>query len=334
MTTEVGRPAPSPNILAALYEPIQAELAQAEDLLRRELRSQHPFVDELVKHGFRLGGKRLRPALVLLTARAAGQITPAHRTLAAVVEMIHTATLVHDDILDEADLRRHLETANSRWGNEASVLLGDFLFSHAFYLASSLDDAYACRVIGRSTNIVCEGELRQINSRGAFDTTEEEYLAIIDAKTAELTACCCRLGGHYAGASDEAVDALERYGRDLGVAFQIADDVLDLIGEESAAGKSLGTDLEKRKPTLPLIRLLKTLPGDDRLELRELLARTGGLDRAGIVEWIGRGDGIEYARDVACRYAASAREQLTRFGRSPAVAALAEMTRLVIDRPH
>ena len=176
--------------------------------------------------------------------------------LAAVVEMIHTATLVHDDVLDEASLRRHRETINARCDNEASVLVGDFLFTHAFYLASSLETTFACQTIGRATNIVCEGELRQIHSRGNFALTEAEYLAIIEAKTAELCACCCRLGAHYAGATPHVEDALDRFGRNLGIAFQIADDLLDLVGDEDSMGKSLGTDLEKQKPTLPLIRLL------------------------------------------------------------------------------
>ncbi len=168
-------------------------MAAVETLLRDEMRSNFPYVDELVRYGVMLGGKRLRPALVLLCAQAAGEVRPAHITLATAVEMIHTATLVHDDVLDEAVLRRHLATVNARWDDEASILLGDFLFSHAFYLTATVDAA-ACRLIGRATNIVCEGELRQKGSRGHFQLTEEEYFSIIHAKTAELTACSCLLG--------------------------------------------------------------------------------------------------------------------------------------------
>ncbi len=239
-----------------LYGPIAAELDRCEELLRRELSSDDPFVDRLIKHAFRLGGKRLRPALLLLTAKAVGRADKEHITLAAVVEMIHTATLVHDDVLDEAKLRRHRETVNAVSDNEASVLVGDFLFTHAFALASSLGTTYACQTIGRATNIVCAGELRQIHTRGNFALGEAEYLDIIEAKTAELCACCCRLGAHYAGADRELEEALDRFGRNLGIAFQIVDDLLDLVGDEDQAGKSLGTDLEKQKPTLPVIRLL------------------------------------------------------------------------------
>ncbi|MCA9265960.1 MAG: polyprenyl synthetase family protein, partial [Planctomycetales bacterium] len=169
---------------AELFSIIAPDMERVEAILRDELQNDAPFVDELLKYGCLLGGKRLRPALVLLSAHAAGEVTEAHYTLAAVVEMIHTATLVHDDILDEADVRRHLATVNARWGNQVSVLLGDYLFTHAFYLAATLDDPFACQTIGRSTNLVCEGELRQVGNRGNFDLTEQEYLAIVGAKTA------------------------------------------------------------------------------------------------------------------------------------------------------
>src|SRR5437868_103715 len=202
--------------LQALYAPIAQELDLVETLLKAELRSDYPFVDELVRYGCLLGGKRLRPALLLLTAKAVGsRITREHITLAAVVEMIHTATLVHDDVLDEANMRRHLATVNARWDNEASVLLGDFLFTHAFYLASTLDSVVGCRLIGRATNIVCEGELRQKGSRGNFSLSEAEYLEIVEAKTAALTAVSCRLGALFAGASAELVEQMDSFGRDL-----------------------------------------------------------------------------------------------------------------------
>ena len=176
--------------------------------------------------------------------------------LAAVVEMIHTATLVHDDMLDEAMIRRHAATVNAEWGNETAVLLGDYLFTHAFHLAASLDSTRACRWIGQATNKVCEGEMQQIHHRGNLDLDESDYFAIIEGKTAELTAVSCRLGASYAGAPESTVAALDRYGRNMGIAFQIADDVLDIWGEERVTGKSLGTDLEKQKLTLPIIHLL------------------------------------------------------------------------------
>jgi octaprenyl-diphosphate synthase len=273
------RPEEISRKLAMAYAPIARELAEAERVFERELASRFPFVQQLVGHCSDFRGKRLRPALVLLTGQACGGTTDAHPVLAAVVEMIHTATLVHDDILDESLIRRHAATVNAEWGNETAVLLGDYLFTHAFHLAASLESTLACRWIGHATNLVCEGEMMQVHNRGNVELTEDDYFAIIRGKTAELTAVSCRLGAHYAGASREAVDALEDYGRDLGVAFQIADDVLDIWGEERAAGKSLGTDLEKQKLTLPIIRLLGTGSPSVVEEVRTLFAEANPENR-------------------------------------------------------
>src|SRR5262245_5984204 len=186
-----GGPAPA---LTDLYAPIAAELVDAERIFQEELGSRFPFVQHLVDHCADFHGKRLRPALVLLSGRACGRTTPAHAVLAAVVEMIHTATLVHDDILDEAMVRRHAATVNAEWGNETAVRVGDFLVAHAFHLAASLASTRACRWIGAATNRVCEGEMQQVHHRGNLDLDEESYFAIIEGKTAELTAVSCRLG--------------------------------------------------------------------------------------------------------------------------------------------
>jgi octaprenyl-diphosphate synthase len=316
----------------SLYAPVAAEMSAAEDVLRSELSSEDPFVDELVKHAFRLGGKRLRPALLLLAANATGRIARDHIVLAAVVEMIHTATLVHDDVLDEADLRRHRETINATSGNEASVLVGDFLFTHAFYLASSLETTYACQVIGRATNVVCAGELRQIHSRGNFALSETEYLSIIEAKTAELCACCCRLGAHYAGANQASEDALDRYGRNLGIAFQIADDLLDLVGDEVSMGKSLGSDLDKQKMTLPLIRLLAGSSPAQQSEIVELLSSDSAADRSQINLWLERSDALAYARNKASEYALAARNETRHLPKGPERDVLEALGELVVNR--
>ena len=209
-------------------------------------------------------------------AGRAARFRDAHPVLAAVVEMIHTATLVHDDILDEAMVRRHAATVNAEWGNETAVLLGDYLFTHAFHLAASLDSTRACRWIGHATNKVCEGEMQQVHHRGNLDLDEGDYFAIIEGKTAELTAVSCRLGASYAGAPEATVAALDRYGRNLGIAFQIADDVLDIWGEERVTGKSLGTDLEKQKLTLPVIHLLRVVEPAAAAAIRGLLGEAEG----------------------------------------------------------
>lgn len=319
--------------LGQLYAPVQDELPKVEDILRQELRSSDPRVDEMVKHGFRLGGKRLRPALVLLSAKATGEITEDHLVLGAVVEMIHTATLIHDDVLDEALIRRHLETANSRWDNEASVLLGDFLFTHAFYLASGTGSTFACRTVGRATNIMCEGEMRQVANRGRYDMTEAEYLSIIEGKTAELCACCCELGSHREGSENQWQANLERFGRAIGIAFQIADDLLDLCGDEELTGKSLGTDLEKQKPTLPIIRLLNQVDNQRRKDLLDLLGRPQGEARPELLHQLRNSDAFEYATAKAENYTEQARAELQRLPRSDSRETLEQMTHFVVNRP-
>src|SRR6058998_1234346 len=198
--------------LAGLTDCIAPQLAAVDQLFIAELKSQIPSVNTLVKHVSRFRGKMLRPTLLLLSGKACGELNEAHVTLATVVEMVHMATLVHDDVLDEAELRRKGATINHLRGNEAAVLLGDFLISHSYHLCSSLDSQFASRLIGRTTNEVCEGELLQIDNRNNLDLDEETYEAIISRKTASLTAACCLLGAILSGASSDHVARLETYG--------------------------------------------------------------------------------------------------------------------------
>lgn len=319
----------APAVPGDLLAEVRQELLAVEARLQAELQSEHPSVDRVVRHGYRLGGKRLRPALLLLSGKASGQLSPAHETLAVVVEMIHTATLVHDDILDEAQLRRHVDTINARWGNETSVLLGDFLFSHAFYLASTLGTVDACQLIGRSTNRVCEGEMRQTLSEGDLDLSEEDYFAIIDAKTAELCACCCELGARYAGATPDTSSALASYGRNLGIAFQIADDLLDLAGKEETTGKSLGRDLAKRKLTLPLIHARDTLVDGPR---RAFLASVEAGDTTAVAQQLDEVGSLAYAQQKACDYAHLAASQLGHLPASPARDVLEQLAQFAVAR--
>jgi octaprenyl-diphosphate synthase len=336
ITAETNGHAASPSLvseaLKSLYGPIAEPLGEVEQLLRDELQNEHAAVDEMLRHGSMLGGKRLRPALLLLSAQATGKVAREHITLAAVVEMIHTATLVHDDILDEADRRRHLATCNAIWDNQASVLLGDYLFTHAFYLASTLETTYGCRTIGRATNVVCEGELRQVRSRGNFELTEEEYYAIIDAKTARLCECSCQLGAHYSGASDAVVARLAAYGKHLGIAFQITDDLLDVLGDSAVTGKSLGTDLEKQKLTLPIIHGLANVGGADRRTLLGILSNVADDRRDELAELLTSLGSLDYARNAARKHAALAGEQLAKLSPSPAREILAQLPHFVIAR--
>lgn len=296
--------------------PIQADLELAEQIFVRTLAGYRSPVASLVEHLRHYRGKRLRPALVYLTARACGSVSPAHHTLAAAVEMIHTATLVHDDVLDESDLRRHVPTMNAEWGNKVSILFGDALFTHAFHLASTVD-SWACQAIGEATNRVCAGELRQVCSRGNLDLTEVEYFSIIEGKTAALTECCARLGAKYAGASDTLIEQMGNYGRWLGMAFQIADDLLDLTGNEQNTGKTLGTDLEQRKMTLPLIHALQTLDRGEAEALRSLLLESGTDHRRRVVEYLNRAGSLRYARERAEELIGCAQSALAPLPESP-----------------
>ncbi|MBN2295682.1 MAG: polyprenyl synthetase family protein [Pirellulales bacterium] len=318
--------------LAELYLPIREELGQVEEILRRELTSDHAFVDRLVKHGFRLGGKRLRPALVLLSGKVCGEISKDHFTLAAAVELIHTATLIHDDVLDEASMRRHLDTVNARWDNEASVLLGDYLLARSIGLVGTVDTTFACEVIGTASREMCEGELRQIGARGNYELKESEYLEIIGAKTAALCACCCRLGAHYSGASEEAQQSLARYGRHLGLAFQVVDDVLDVFGDEATMGKSLGTDLIKQKATLPLIRLLEKADDVDRAKLMTILSNSDNHRRETLYPWFEKYDAIEYSRQKAVELTHLASTELGSLPKGPIVDTLHRLAKFVISR--
>lgn len=332
MSTIDKRRASVPDNLRSLYAPVSREMEAVEGLLQKEFSNEDSFVDRLAQHGFRLGGKRLRPALVLLSAQACGGISPEHFNMAVTTELIHTATLIHDDVLDDAKMRRHLDTVNALWDNEASILLGDYFLARVMCMVGAVEDTYACRTIGEAARRMCEGELRQIESRGNYELDEEEYFRIIAGKTATLMACCCRLGAYYAGAETAVCDALDRYGHKIGVAFQIADDVLDLLGDEASVGKSLGTDLLKQKATLPLIRLLAAVGEEDRAALTEALSKEGDHHREVLRPWLQRHDVVSYSREQARSFTDSAREELALLPETPAKTSLEGLADFVINR--
>lgn len=332
MKQTVNVPQAVPDVLQALYAPVRDELDEVEEVLRKELRSDYPFVDRLARHGFRLGGKRLRPALVLLSAKACGSLKPEHIVLAAAVELIHTATLIHDDVLDEAAIRRHLDTVNARWDNEASILLGDYLFSRSICMAAALEGPFACRMIGEAAQTMCEGELRQVETRGNYALSEEDYLDIIGDKTAALIACCCRLGAHYADAEPDICQTMARFGNYLGIAFQITDDLLDVLGDEETAGKSLGTDIVKQKPTLPLIRLLNQADDQERAELVDRLSSGGNHHAELLRSWFDRTDALAYARDKAVWYTRKAADELDNLPPTPVRDVIKGLTDFVVTR--
>ena len=311
---------------------IQPELAKVEQMFTEQMHSKYPFVDELVRYGCLLGGKRLRPILLLLVAKAIGKVEARHILLATVVEMIHTATLVHDDVLDMATMRRHCETVNERWDTESSILLGDFLFTKAFHLASTLESTWACRLIGETTNELCEGEIRQKGNQGDFSLSETDYLAINDAKTASLCSCACRLGLPEKGESEQRVQDVASFGRYLGQAFQVADDLLDVVGQESVTGKSLGTDLQHQKATLPVIHLWSCLDSSEQEGLLRLLQQPRETALPELLLMLERYGSLDYARQRALEFSEQASHCLQGLPDNEATRMLQQLPGFAIDR--
>lgn len=312
--------------------PIARELDDVLEIFDRELQSDLPFVNRLTQQVRNYRGKLLRPKLLLLAGRAAGELSHDHLVLAAVVEMVHMATLVHDDVLDEADMRRRHDTVNRLVGNEGAVMLGDFLISHAYHLCSSLSSTYASRRIAAVTNTVCEGELLQIENRGNVMLSEETYFEVIRRKTAALTAVCCEMGARAAGADGETIDALTRYGNDLGIAFQIVDDLLDLTASEQETGKSVGRDAEMGKPTLPVIRFLAGASRSDRDAMIAAMSKPTGETSATIRAMLVGADAVNQAFDVAASYITSATAAIAPLPDSDAKASLTAAAEFVLAR--
>jgi octaprenyl-diphosphate synthase len=277
--------------LIALLDPIAPSLRRVDEVLMDQVRGFDAGVADQVRYVLGVAGKRLRPALALLAGGATGRVSEGHVKLGVIVELIHMATLVHDDVLDEAELRHGLPTSNSRWGNEISVLLGDCLFAHALSLAAGYPTTTVCRRVSEATNIVCSGEILQTQRRYDIDLEVDKYLEIINMKTGALFAVSCELGGELNGAKPEVVKSLHDFGTNLGIAYQIYDDCVDIFGEEHQAGKSLGTDMKKGKLTLPFLLLLQHVGNGARQEVGELILRDEPGERARLFSLI-TGNGV------------------------------------------
>ncbi|MBS0193945.1 MAG: polyprenyl synthetase family protein [Proteobacteria bacterium] len=280
-------------------------MAAVDALIRRRLASDVVLVNQIGEHIVAAGGKRLRPMLAVLAARALGYAGTDHHQLAAIIEFIHTATLLHDDVVDESDLRRGRKTANALWGNAPSVLVGDFLYSRSFQLMVELERPQVMQVLADTTNAIAEGEVLQLLHVRNPDTDEAAYTRVIERKTAVLFAAATRLGALLADADAHTQQALHDYGLELGFAFQIADDVLDYTADAGALGKNLGDDLAEGKATLPLIHALAHADADAAAAIRHAIA-TGDLTAMPAILAAIRGSGgLDYsaakARDHACR---------------------------------
>jgi octaprenyl-diphosphate synthase len=324
-----------------LADLVDAELERVEVIFQRQLHSDLPPVRDLCEHVERYSGKMLRPTLLLLAglagnrADARDMLGDDHRILAATIEMVHMSTLVHDDILDEADTRRRQPTVNRLHGNETAVILGDYLISNAYHLALQAGDPGYARAIAETTNIVCEGELLQLHHRENLSLDEPTYFEIIDRKTASLVGLACRLGALASGAETAVSDALDRFGRELGIAFQIRDDLLDLMGETEVVGKSLGKDIEKGKLTLPVIHHLASCSPTQRgrsIELIDEVEASGA--RAELVEALRTTRSIEHSVAAAGRIVENAKGALVVLPEGPARQVLTDLAAAVVARSY
>jgi octaprenyl-diphosphate synthase len=282
---------------------IADELQHVDDRIRARLDSDVALVRQVADHLIAGGGKRLRPALLLLAARALGYRGEAHLELAAVVEFIHTATLLHDDVVDESGLRRGQPTANAEFGNAPAVLVGDFLYSRAFQMMVGLDSMRVMRVLADATNTIAEGEVLQLMNCHDPEVDEARYLEVVRRKTAKLFEAAARLGAVLGGAGPALEEDLATYGMHLGTAFQVIDDVLDYSGSTDEIGKSLGDDLAEGKPTLPLIRVMQSGSPAQRALVQRAIREGGREDFAAVLEAIRASDALDYARAAARREA-------------------------------
>lgn len=254
-----------------MVEPAEAFLKAVTQRLHQQITEFDPGIEAFAEYALTGQGKQLRPLLVALGARATGQCHDQHVTVAVIIEMAHLATLVHDDVMDEAEIRRGRRTLAANWGNETAVLLGDCLFAHALKLAASFPTPEVCRAVASATNTVCSGEILQTRRRNDFGLSLKDYYKILEMKTAELFALSCELGGFLNGATESQRTNLRQFGLALGTAYQLYDDCVDIFGSETEAGKSLGTDLAKGKLTLPVLLLRERSDPEERIKLRKLI---------------------------------------------------------------
>ena len=309
------------------FELVRTEVLKVEQAIQEQARAFDPALEGYVSYVCKSSGKRIRPALALLAGGATGGVSDDHRKLAVILELVHIASLVHDDIMDGAELRRGAPTAAAKWGNALSVLLGDMLFAHALDLASEFDDSAVSRAIARASRDVCAGEILQTQRRHDLTLTVSEYLRVIEMKTAALFSAATEMGAYLNPEGRAHRAALKNYGTRLGTAYQIYDDCLDLVGNEQSAGKTLGTDLAKGKLTLPLLYLLESATEAQRAKISKRIVNGEPMDTsilAGIADYAGS---IERAVQFAKNMLIEARSDLVALTESPQKTALEQITR-------
>lgn len=320
--------------LQSIHSLVQPDLKAVDRFICTELKSDIPLINQLIEYILNCGGKRIRPLVVLLVAHALHHQKQHHIDLAAVIELIHTATLLHDDIVDSSTLRRGRETAHTIWGNEASVLVGDFLYSRAFQLIVKLQHLPILNIFADATNLIAEGEVMQLVNCHDPDTSEASYFEVIERKTAKLFEVAAHVGAALSTHCPEQLSAMQQYGLNLGIAYQLIDDTLDYNTSAEQTGKNTGNDLVEGKPTLPLIySLRKGTPAENAL-LRTAIQEGSRENLTAILEIIESTGAIEYTANAAKKHAQQAKSLLTHIPDSPYCKALHSLTEFVVERTY
>ncbi len=310
------------------------DMAKVDECIHESLQSEVVLINQIANYIVSSGGKRLRPMLLTLCAHACGYQGQNHIPLAAIIEFIHTATLLHDDVVDESDLRRGQQSAHAVWGNAASVLVGDFLYSRSFQMMVSLDSMRIMEVLAHTTNTISEGEVQQLLNMGNPEVDQQRYMQVIENKTAKLFEAACRLAAIISNQPEAIENALALYGNRLGSAFQIADDVLDYTGDAGTMGKNAGDDLAEGKPTLPLI-LAREKCSETERELLDEAIRNGGLDDLSpVLKIIEKTDSLNATMAIAMKMADEARQAIQDLPASPWRVALEQLADYSVNRDH
>jgi octaprenyl-diphosphate synthase len=321
-----------------VWEYYRDELQQVEDTIKKSLNSQVNLINEITHYILSSGGKRIRPLLLIITSRLNGREANDHPEvlLASSVEFIHTATLLHDDVIDQADVRRGKKSAHTLWGNQASILVGDYLYTQAMNCALSLASQEVNTVLAEACRLMTEGETLQLTHHGNLEVTEQEYLKVIQYKTATLLSATCRLGGIVSGLDLDKRESLARFGLHLGIAYQLADDTLDYIADKDLLGKSLGKDLKEGKITLPLLHLLSNCPGRERERVKGIIKMDGITERdlREILALMKRYGSIEYSLKKATESIEKAKKNLNFFPPSLHRQALFVVADYAVSRDH
>ena len=316
----------------SIRELIHSEFEQMNEIVENSLITDVPLIKTICEHIIKSGGKRLRPMLVLLVAKALGRCQKEHCQLAAIIEFLHTATLLHDDVIDESDLRRGKQTANHRWGNRPSILVGDFLLSRTLQMMVAIDNIAIIKQLADTTNTITTGEMLQLTNRRNVDANKAYYLHVIRCKTAALFATACESAASLLGQPKHICQAMREYGESLGIAFQLADDALDYAGDSDVLGKQVGDDLAEGKPTLPLIIAMEKGGHETKQMIQQALQSGHGEDFKAVCDAVQQTGALDETYRLASEYAEKANQQLNVLSESTYKTALASLSQYAVKR--